>query len=71
MNYISLFLSLRGGGSGSSVGIVTDYGMDGLGSNSGGDKIFRLSRHALGPTQPPVQTGTGSFPGVEAAGAWG
>ena len=44
-----------GSGPGSSVGIVTDYGLDGPGSNPGGDEIFRLSRPALGPTQPPVQ----------------
>ena len=42
-------------GSGSSVGIVTDYGLDGPGSNPGGDEIFRQSRPALGPNQPPVQ----------------
>ena len=42
-------------GPGSSVGITTDYGLDGPGSNSGGDEIFRPSRPALGPTQPPVQ----------------
>ena len=52
-------------GPGSSVGIATDWGLDGLGSNPGGDEIF-----------PPVQTGpgahpvsctwrTGSFPGVK------
>jgi hypothetical protein len=30
-----------------------------------------LSRPALGPTQPPVQRGAGSFtPGQSAAGAW-
>ena len=40
---------------GSSVGIATDYGLEGLGSNPGGDKIFRPSRPALGPTQPPVK----------------
>jgi len=40
---------------GSSVGIVTDYGLDGPGSNPGGDEIFRLSSPALGPTQPPVR----------------
>ena len=40
---------------GSSGGIVTDYGLDGPGSNPGGDEIFRPSRPALGPTQPPVQ----------------
>jgi len=37
-------------GPGSSVGIVTDYGLDGLGSNPGGDKIFCPSRPVLGPT---------------------
>jgi hypothetical protein len=42
------------GGSGSSVDIVTDYGLEGPGSNPGGDEIFRPSRPALGPTQPPV-----------------
>jgi len=42
-------------GSGSSVGIATDYGLDGPGSNPGGDETFHLSRPALGPTQPPVQ----------------
>jgi len=42
-------------GPGSLVGIATDYGLDGLGSNPSGDEIFRLSRPALGPTQPPAQ----------------
>jgi hypothetical protein len=42
-------------GPGSSVGIATDYGLDGPGSNPGGDKIFRPSRPVLGPTQPPVK----------------
>ena len=40
---------------GSSVSTATDYGLDGPGSNPGGDEIFRLSRPALGPTQPPVK----------------
>jgi len=40
---------------GSSVGIVTDYELDGPGSNRGGDEIFRPSRPALGPSQPPVK----------------
>ena len=39
----------------SSVGIATDYGLDGPGSNPGGDEIFRPSRPAMGPTQPHVQ----------------
>jgi hypothetical protein len=42
-------------GLGSSVGIATDYGLDGPGSNPGGDEIFCPSRPALGPTQPPVK----------------
>ena len=42
-------------GPGSSVGTVTDYGLDGLGSNPGGDEIIRPSRPALGPTQPPAK----------------
>ena len=42
-------------GPSSSVGIATDYGRDGPGSNPGGDEIFRPSRSALGPTQPPVK----------------
>ena len=42
-------------GPGSSVSIVTDYGLDGPGSNPSGDEIFRPSRPALGPTQPPVK----------------
>ena len=36
-------------GPGSSVGIATDYGLDGPGSNTGWDEIFRPSRPALGP----------------------
>ena len=39
----------------SSVGIATDYGLDGPGSNPGGDEIFRSSRPALGLTQPPIK----------------
>jgi len=41
--------------SGSSVGIATEYRLDGPGSKLGGDEIFRPSRPALGPTQPPVK----------------
>ena len=40
---------------GSSVGIGTDYGLDGPGIESRWGEIFRLSRPALGPNQPPVQ----------------
>ena len=50
---------------GSSVGIATDYGLDGPGIESRWGEIFCPSRPALGPTQPPVTMGTGSFPGVK------
>ena len=53
-------------GPGSSVGIASDYWLDGPGSNPGGDEIFRPGAHPASCTM-----GTGSFPGVEAAGAWG
>ena len=42
-------------GPGSSVGIATDYGLDGPGIESLWDEIFRPSRPALGRTQPPVR----------------
>ena len=57
------------GGLGSSVDIVTDYRLDGPGSNPGGDEIFHLSRLALGPTQPPVNWVPGLSRGYSAAGA--
>jgi len=40
---------------GSSVGIVTGYGLDSLGSNPSEDEIFHPSRPALGPAQSPVK----------------
>jgi len=52
-------------GPGSSVGTVTDYGLEGPGSNPGGDEIFRPPRPALGPTQPPVQWVPGLSRGVK------
>ena len=42
-------------GPGYSVGIATDYGLDGPGSNPVEDEIFRPSRTALGSTHPPVK----------------
>jgi hypothetical protein len=43
-------------GRGSSVGIVTCYGLDGLGiETQWGRDFMHLSRLALGPTQPTVQ----------------
>ena len=49
----SIFKDCRGPCS--LVGITTDYGLDRPGPNPGGDEIFRPSRPALGPTQPPVK----------------
>ena len=46
-------------GPGSLVGIATDYGLDGRGSNPGGDEIF-----------PPVQTGPGAHLAFCTMGTW-
>jgi len=42
-------------GPGSSIGIATDYGLDGPVLNPSRDEIFRPIRPALGPIQSPVQ----------------
>jgi hypothetical protein len=53
--YKSLHL-LKLCGPGSSIGIATDYGLEGpeIATRWGRD-FAHLSRPALGPTQPPVQ----------------
>ena len=53
LNYRVTYGSMSGPDS--SVGIATNYRLDGPGLNSGGDKFFRSTRPALGPTQPPVK----------------
>jgi len=53
INYYHLYYYHRGPGS--SVGMANAYGLDGPGSNPGGDEISRPSRLALEPTQPPVK----------------
>ena len=64
--YFSTFISC---GPGSSVGIEIDYGLDVSRSNPGGDEIFRPSRPALGPVQPPVKWVPGVSRGWSAVGA--
>jgi len=47
-------------------GIATRYGLDGSGIEFRWGRDFpHPTRPALGPTQPPIQRGTGSFPGVK------
>jgi len=57
-------------GPGSSVGIVTGYGLDGPGVESRWGRHFpHLSRPTLEPTQPPVQWVLGLSRGQRASGA--
>ena len=49
---------------GSSVGIATDYGLDGPGSNPGGDE-FSAVQTGSGAHPASCKMGTGSFPGVK------
>ena len=58
-------------GPGSSVGVATDYELDGPGSNLGGEEIFTPLQTGPGAHPASCKMGNGSFPGVEAAGAWG
>jgi hypothetical protein len=51
-------------GPGSSVSIVTDYGLDGPESNPGGDEIFQPVHTGPGAHPASCNMGTGSFPGV-------
>ena len=50
-----IYIPMMKCGPGSTVGIATDYGLDGPGSDPGGDETFRPSRPTLEPTQPPAK----------------
>jgi len=54
-------------GPGSSVGIATDYGLDGPGSNPGVGRDFPPVRTGPGDHTASCKMGTGSFPGVKCA----
>jgi hypothetical protein len=49
---------------------ATRYGLDGPGSNPGGEKIFRTIQTDPGAKPAPYTMGTGSFPGGKEAGVW-
>ena len=50
---------------GSSVGITTAYGLEGPGSNDGGDEIFGPVQNGPGAHPACCKMGTVSFPGVK------
>ena len=52
LSYIQYIFQICGPGG--SVGIATDYGLDGPGIEPRWGEIIRPSRPTLGPTQPPV-----------------
>jgi hypothetical protein len=57
-------------GPGSSVGIVTGYGLDGLGIESRWKATFSAPvQNGPGAHPASCTMGTGSFPGIRAAGA--
>ena len=53
------------GGPGSSVGLANEYGLDGAGSDPGGDEIFRPVQTGPGAHPASCKMGTGSLPVVK------
>ena len=58
-------------GPGSSVGLATDYGLEGPEIESRLERDFPPVQTGPGAHPDSCTMGTGPFPGVEAAGAWG
>jgi len=54
----------------SSVGKATRYGLDGPGSNAGGDEIFRTRPDRPWDPTKLLYSGYRFFPGGKAVGAW-
>jgi len=52
-------------GPGNSVGVATDYVLEGPGSYPGGDEIFPPVQTGPGAHPASCKMGTGSFPGVK------
>jgi len=67
LNHIDniMTITVLGGGPVSSVGIKTDHGLDGPGSNPGGGRDFPPVQTGPGAHSACCKMGTGSFPGVK------
>jgi hypothetical protein len=69
-NFLNLVSLQRNGGPGSAVGIAIGYGLDGPGIRMPVGARFSAPVQTDPEAQSPSCTmGTGSFPGVESAGA--
>jgi hypothetical protein len=66
--YTIFCLYKHAGGPGSSVGIATDYRLDGPRYNPGGVRFFAHVQTGTGAHPASCTMGTGSFPGVKQPG---